>query len=296
MSTGYFPMPNAIVDDGIMANLSDKAFKAYVLVRRKTAGWQKPSDRISTSQFMDFAGIKKDETVYKVIKELVAAGLVSVSKDQGKISTYTLLDTPSHQTELPPSNGTTPNESDHLKGDHPHSMEQPLPSKGGTTTPIKRDSTKDNIKNTKQETNSLGDKPQKQPVQRTAKPTPNDEKAKSYTVQDLVDLGCDAQCAKDWLAIRTKKLTESALNRNISQASKVGLTLAEAVAWCAENAWQGFTANWYLNATKQPIATFSQKPASRSDGWDELFSQGDSDIRDVTPPKKYPPIEEVFHA
>lgn len=281
---GFSKLPNDVLDV-LMAELSGNTFKVYMAIFRKTAGFNKASDNIPMSQLHKLTGIKDKHTVIDAINDLEVRKLISVTRQTGRVNTYAVC---SHQCEksTPVQDNNTSVKTPHVPVGKNHtatSGENPHPSK---------DNTKDNI----QKTNSLGGKPQKQPVQRTAKPTPKDEKAKSYTVQDLVDLGCDAQCAKDWLAIRTKKLTESALNRNISQASKVGLTLAEAVAWCAENAWQGFTANWYLNATKQPIATFSQKPASRSDGWDELFNQGDSDIRDVTPPKKYPPIEEVFHA
>lgn len=291
---GFVAVPNWVFDKVmpmLCAHKMQKLWAAYSLILRKTHGFNKASDAIPAKQF-EGVGIKDEKTLTSTINELVDLGLVTVIRQNGRTNIYSFisLDTENHHdsttTVKPPRfNPTTP-----IQSTTPPRMNQ------GATTPNESGASKDNTKNNTQQTNSLGDKPQKQTVQRTAKPTPNDEKAKSYTVQDLVDLGCNAQCAKDWLAIRTKKLTESALNRNISQASKVGLTLAEAVAWCAENAWQGFTASWYLNATKQPIATFSQKPASRSDGWDELFSQGDSDIRDVTPPKKYYQIEGANHA
>ncbi|WP_331775003.1 replication protein [Sulfurospirillum sp. 1612] len=64
-----FQVPNFLVDE-LMPKMSPNALKCYLLIVRKTIGWAKEYDAISASQFCKFTGIKKDNTVFKALKEL----------------------------------------------------------------------------------------------------------------------------------------------------------------------------------------------------------------------------------
>ena len=69
-----FQVPNAFVDE-VLNKISDAAVKIYLLTARKTRGWQKEMDAISTSQFEEFTG-KSRPTVIRCIKELITVGLL----------------------------------------------------------------------------------------------------------------------------------------------------------------------------------------------------------------------------
>ena len=72
MSDKYIPnsyqTPNAIVDN-LASVLSDKAFKVYHVIVRKTLGWCKERDKISVTQIMTITNTKKRNTIYRVIQE-----------------------------------------------------------------------------------------------------------------------------------------------------------------------------------------------------------------------------------
>lgn len=75
--TNSFQVPNAFVDEK-MADISGNACKLYLIIVRKTRGWQKESDRISYSQLRKFSGIKSDTTIQNAIKELAQEGIIKV--------------------------------------------------------------------------------------------------------------------------------------------------------------------------------------------------------------------------
>ena len=91
MSDKYIPnsyqTPNAIVDN-LASLLSDKAFKVYHVIVRKTLGWCKESDKISVTQIMTITNTKRRETIYKVIQELESYNLIEVIKENGKLNRY----------------------------------------------------------------------------------------------------------------------------------------------------------------------------------------------------------------
>ncbi len=69
-----FQKPNWIVDV-VMRYLPGEHYKCLDVVVRKTLGWLKERDRISTSQIVELTGIGKN-TVYKCMKDLCEFGLV----------------------------------------------------------------------------------------------------------------------------------------------------------------------------------------------------------------------------
>ena len=85
-----FQIPNAFVDE-VMFALSGNAVKAYLLVARKTTGWQKESDFISIEQFKQFTGINRDKTIYEILKELEEVGLIRTVKAAGRTTEFYLV-------------------------------------------------------------------------------------------------------------------------------------------------------------------------------------------------------------
>ena len=103
-----FQLPNAFVDE-MLAQVSGNACKVYLLIVRKTRGWQKEKDCISYSQIQKIAGIKSHETIKNALNELLELGLIKVKQGNEKTpNQYRLNDNyGSTKTVEPKSKGTT---------------------------------------------------------------------------------------------------------------------------------------------------------------------------------------------
>lgn len=133
-----FQVPNVLVDEYI-SELSSHSFKLLLFIIRKTKGWQKTKDSISTTQLAKVLGVKKLSNVYPYIKELEEYNLIKVYKSLGKTNQYAL----GRNFDKPlPKKGTTVNESSPKKGD------TPVPNTGTGSSPKKGYSTKGTIKTT----------------------------------------------------------------------------------------------------------------------------------------------------
>jgi hypothetical protein len=64
--------------DVILPLLSTAAQSIFLRIYRQTAGWNKPFDQISLSQFQDKTGIKHVDTVRAAIEELKDMDLIIV--------------------------------------------------------------------------------------------------------------------------------------------------------------------------------------------------------------------------
>ena len=86
------------------------------------------------------------------------------------------------------------------------------------------------------------------------------------------------QTWKDFNAIRKAKkapLTETALNRIQSEATKAGIDLETALQVCCERGWQGFKADWYTRdntKTPSPIRQTQQHEPTAEDFTDKQIS------------------------
>ena len=136
-----FQVSNAFVDE-VMRHLGGNAVKCYSIIVRKTTGWGKEIDYIPISQFMEFSGIKKAETVTQALKELEQLGLIEKVERAGYVTGYRLT-----QSQPTQKNGgtTTPEKGVHPKkipppkkeATHPQQMGVlPPPKKGGLQNPI----------------------------------------------------------------------------------------------------------------------------------------------------------------
>ncbi|WP_298080307.1 replication protein [uncultured Cardiobacterium sp.] len=218
-----FTIANAIVDLDLR-RMSGNALKCYVVIVRKTTGWNKSSDRISIRQFQELAGIAKRDTVGKALRELEEMGLIIRHESYGKITTYSLnFDEPSPSSD-----------------DHTH------PDERGDTHPDKRGTTKDTMtKDTSNKGSVCADAP-------PAPPEPDQPKPKRRSKADefvafLAERGVEEETARAWWKYHDgKEMTEYAWKRHCRQAEVAGISPQEAAAYAAERKWQGFYANSYL--------------------------------------------------
>lgn len=87
-----FQIPNAFVDEAL-DKVSGNACKIYLLIVRKTRGWNKEADRISFSQIREATGIGSNTTVDNAINELIKFNLIKViSGNQKSSNQYRLND------------------------------------------------------------------------------------------------------------------------------------------------------------------------------------------------------------
>lgn len=86
-----FMMPNDLIDKGYMAKMKGAALPCYLFIVRKTRGWNKSADNISTSQLVEATGYKKD-AVLTGIELLIDMGIVEKVSFQNRPSKYTLTD------------------------------------------------------------------------------------------------------------------------------------------------------------------------------------------------------------
>lgn len=120
------------------------------------------------------------------------------------------------------------------------------------------------------------------------------QKPNKLGLKDLISLGVTEQISKDWLEVRKMKrapLTQTALDAIIEEAAKARLTLNDAIKVCVENSWQGFKADWHLNANKssngnRPKLPSQMTEAERKAAHDEMTREakrmvfGDDDFID----------------
>ena len=212
-----FQIANAVIDE-YLSQMSGNALKCYILIVRKTRGWQKTHDSLSISQIQKATGIKSEETVEKAINELVELGLIGKQSRVGLPNVYFLISDPKKVGTPPPKNGGTP-----------------PPKNGGhiNTKYKKQISTNVDINTAREET--------------AKKPTKHEA-----DLALLSEHGITGQIAEDFLTIRKAKrqpLTETAMRLIASDAEKCGMTAAQAVEYAIGNGWGSFRAEWLKNKT-----------------------------------------------
>ena len=237
-----FTIANAIVDLDLR-RMSGNALKCYVVIVRKTTGWNKSSDRISIRQFQELAGIAKRDTVGKALRELEEMGLIIRHESYGKITTYSLnFDEPS------------PSSDDHTHPDkrgYPDEWGRPdkrgmtHPDERGDTHPDKRGTTKDTMtKDTSNKGSVCADAPPA-PAE-PDKPKPKRQSKADEFVAFVVARGVVEATARDWWQYRAgKPMTESAWQRHCAQAEAAGISVQEAAAFAASKEWRAFYAEGY---------------------------------------------------
>ena len=77
--------------------------------------------------------------------------------------------------------------------------------------------------------------------------------------KELLLLGVDDQILDDWLVVRKKKRasnTKTALKLIITEITKTGLMVNDAIEYAASKSWSGFKAQWYFN--ENPVGVVKQ--------------------------------------
>ncbi|AHG72974.1 hypothetical protein X781_8260 [Mannheimia sp. USDA-ARS-USMARC-1261] len=219
-----FQMPNAIVDE-FLSRISGNAFKCYALIARQTTGWQKQSDKISVSQFMDKCGIKDRKTAFSCLAELERVLLIKTYKSKGEITEFSLnFEFEDVDSEPVPKNGTSTKNSS-----------EPVPKNGTSTSTKNWHSTKDTIK--KNITNNT----------LTGINAHTHEAKRSAVLVLLEQFGITGKLAEDFIVHRKAKkapITETALKGFQREADKAGIPIQQAVEIAVERGWIGFKADW----------------------------------------------------
>ena len=212
-----FQIANSVIDE-YLSQMSGNALKCYILIVRKTRGWQKTHDSLSISQIQKFTGIKKEETVQKAINELVELGLIGKQSRIGLPNEYFLISDPKKGVTPPPKNGVGP-----------------PPKKGGHINTKYKKQISTNV-----DINTAHEKTAKKPTKHEA------------DLALLAEHGIAGQIAEDFLTIRKAKrqpLTETAMRLIAADAEKCGMTALQAVEYAIGNGWGSFRAEWLKNKT-----------------------------------------------
>ena len=204
-----FQIANSVVDE-YLSKMSGNAWKCYVLIVRKTRGWQKTHDSLSISQIQKFTGIRKEETVQKAINELVELGLIGKQSRFGLPNEYFLISDPKNGGTPPPKNG------------------------GHINTKYKKQITTNVVINTAPE--------------KTAKKQTKHEADLALLAEHGI-AGQIAEDFLTIRKAKRQPLTETAMRLIASDADKCGMTAAQAVEYAIGNGWGSFRAEWLKNKT-----------------------------------------------
>ena len=140
----FLQVPNAVIDE-LLPDLTGAELKCYLVVIRKTKGWNKESDNISISQFMKATGLS-NSAVIKACESLVKYGLLV--KENGSRNTGIYAVNSYSKTTYEKNSQVTCEESSPVKKVHS------TYEKNSQVTCEESSHTINNIKNTIQNTNT----------------------------------------------------------------------------------------------------------------------------------------------
>ena len=228
-----FQIPNSVIDE-LLAKLTCAELKCYLFVVRKTKGWNKESDSISVSQFMEVTGLS-NRSIITACESLVEMGLLERSGGERKLNTYSVKAFDfSESGEKSSSVKSGENFSE--------SGEKSL------SDLVKKVHTQNNNKNTIQNNNKK-----------------NTKKSESDL---LAEFGIVGQLAEDFLKLRKAKsapITETALKGFQREAAKAGISLSDAITIAIERNWRGFSASWNWRDDDIAMAANTRKTSSFAD-------------------------------
>ena len=242
-----FQIPNSVIDE-LLAKLTCAELKCYLFVVRKTKGWNKESDSISVSQFMEVTGLS-NRSVITACESLVEMGLLERSGGERKLNTYSVK-------AFDISQAGEKSSSDKIGENFSQAGEK------SSSDLVKKVHTQNNNKNTIQNNNK--------------------KNTKKSDLDLLADFGVTGQLADDFIVLRKAKkapITETALKGYQSEADKAGISICEAVAIAIKRNWQGFNADWNWqgvlpNNQQTQKMTFAEKnaqPWNRPEDWEGVF-------------------------
>ena len=228
-----FQLPNSVVDE-LLADLTGAELKCYLLVVRKTKGWNKEIDSISIGQFMEVTGLS-NRSVITACDSLVEKGLLVRSGGERRLNTYSVKSFNISQTGEKSSSDKT-GENISQTGEK------------SSSDLVKKVHTQNNNKNTIQNNNKK-----------------NTKKSESDL---LAEFGIVGQLAEDFLKLRKAKnapITETALKGFQREAAKAGISLSNAITIAIERNWRGFSASWNWCDDDMAMAANTRKTSSFAD-------------------------------
>ena len=242
-----FQLPNSVVDE-LLADLTGAELKCYLLVVRKTKGWNKEIDSISIGQFMEVTGLS-NRSVITACDSLVEKGLLVRSGGERRLNTYSVKSFNISQTGEKSSSDETGEKSSQT-------------GEKSSSDLVKKVHTQNNNKNTIQNNNKK-----------------NTKKSESDL---LAEFGIVGQLADDFITHRKAckaPITETALKGFQREADKAGIPLAEAITISIERNWRGFKSEWDWRGSgvvrRQPQKmTFAEKnaqPWNRPEDWEGVL-------------------------
>ena len=242
-----FQLPNSVVDE-LLADLTGAELKCYLLVVRKTKGWNKEIDSISIGQFMEVTGLS-NRSVITACDSLVEKGLLVRSGGERRLNTYSVKSFNISQTG---------EKSSSVKYGEKISQT----GEKSSSDLVKKVHTQNNNKNNIQNTNK--------------------KNTKKSVLDLLADFGITGQLADDFITHRKAckaPITETALKGFQREADKAGISLAEAITISIERNWRGFKSEWDWRGSgvvqRQPQKmTFAEKnaqPWNRPEDWEGVF-------------------------
>ena len=258
-----FQLPNSVVDE-LLADLTGAELKCYLLVVRKTKGWNKEIDSISIGQFMEVTGLS-NRSVITACDSLVEKGLLVRSGGERRLNTYSVKSFNISQTGEK-SSSVKSGEKISQTGEKSSSVKsgEKISQTGEKSSSdlVKKVHTQNNNKNTIQNTNK--------------------KNTKKSVLELLADFGITGQLADDFMIHRKAcraPITGTALKGFQREADKAGIPLAEAITISIERNWRGFKSEWDWRGSgviqRQPQKmTFAEKnaqPWNRPEDWEGVF-------------------------
>ena len=236
-----FQIPNSVIDE-LLAKLTCAELKCYLFVVRKTKGWNKESDSISVSQFMEVTGLS-NRSIITACESLVEMGLLERSGGERKLNTYSVKAFDFSESG---------EKSSSVKSGENFSET----GEKSSSDLVKKVHTQNNNKNTIQNTNT-----------NLTVSNAHARKTSKSAVEILEQFGITGQLAKDFIAHRKVKksvITETVLNGFQREADKAGIPLVEAITISIERNWQGFIASWNWQDGQQQARkeSFAEKNSS----------------------------------
>ncbi|WP_244939684.1 replication protein [Acinetobacter guerrae] len=255
-----FQVPNAFVDE-VLDKISDSACKIYLVICRKTRGWNKEMDSISLTQFEEITG-KSRPTIVKCLKELIKVGLVIEEESTIHGNTFKLgnetsigcvLNFPSKKILLGESKTGSKNSLPLLVKNFNRASKNILPLlvKIFNTQSI-------TIKNNSQSNKKINKKDSAE--QPESKKSESQKSEKFDFKNALIENGVYEKLATEFMQVRKAKggvNTERAFSILSKQIEKANLTFTQALEYCLnrQKPWAAFEAQWYFNEqnrTSQP--------------------------------------------
>jgi len=240
----FLQVPNAVIDE-LLPDLTGAELKCYLVVIRKTKGWNKESDNISISQFMKATGLS-NSAVIKACESLIKYGLLV--KENGARNTGVYAVNSYSKITHEESSQVTCEESSPVKKVHSTCEES------SQVTCEESSHTINNIKNTIQNTNK--------------------KTTQKNSLDLLAEFGIVGQLADDFITHRKAckaPITKTALEGFQREADKLGMPIAESVAYAIERGWRGFKAEWYRrdlnNQSAEQMPANKPKFSNNQSGW-----------------------------